>query len=82
MELAAVLRWLLLLPLESWGFEHEPDYERFTAYSVAMLHTLMLAMPEAGNGDPVAARARSPLPRLRHDSPVGFGREAREGEGG
>lgn len=82
LELAGDLRWLLLLPLRSWGFDHEPGYERFSAYSVAMLHALTLAMPDAGRGDPISALAESPLRRLREASPGGLGGEGRGSERG
>lgn len=72
LELAADLRWILLLPLSLWGFRHEPDYEAFSAYSVAMLHALALALPEAGGGDPASAYAASPNRRLREILEVGF----------
>lgn len=72
LELAEDLRWLLLLPLSLWGFRHEPDYERFSAYSVAMLHALMQAMPGPGRGDPIASYPGFPARELREAAPVGF----------
>lgn len=71
-ELAGDLRWLLLLPIAGWGFVHEPGYERFSGYGVAMLHALMLAMPDPGEGDPVADYLTSPVRQLRQTTPVGF----------
>lgn len=73
LELAADLRWLLLLPFGLWGFEHHPDYDRFSAYSVAMLHALSLALPAASGGDPIAAYAESPIRALKAEVSVGFG---------
>jgi hypothetical protein len=72
-ELAGDLRWLLLLPTTGWGFEHEPDYDRFSAYCVAMLHALMQAMPGSGQGDPVADYQGSGVRALREGRPVKLG---------
>ena len=72
-ELAGDLRWLLLLPTTGWGFDHEPDYDRFSEYCVAMLHALMQAMPGSGSGDPVADYEGSALSRMRKERPVGLG---------
>lgn len=72
LELAADLRWLLLLPLSLWGYRHDPDYETFAAYSVAMLHALMLLMPASGAGEPVERYARAPNRALRDRLDVGF----------
>lgn len=72
LELAADLRWLLLLPPALWGFRHDPDYERFSDYSVAMLHAVMLALPGPGEGDPAVAYDAAPNRRLREALAVGF----------
>ena len=63
----------MLLPTAGWGFDHEPDYEEFSAYCVATLHALMHAMPGPGGGDPVAAYAGSTVRRLRGETPVRLG---------
>ena len=80
LELAADLRWLLFLPLAVWGFDHEPDYETFSNYGVAMLHALMLLMPASGRGDPILLRDDSPMPKLRGTTRVGFGTGSEPGE--
>lgn len=72
LELAADLRWLLLLPLSLWGYRHEPDYDTFAAYSVALLHALTLLMPASGAGDPIEDYAQAPNRALRDRLPVGF----------
>lgn len=79
LELAGDLRWLLFLPLRLWGFVHEPDYEAFSSYCVAMLHALIQALPGPGQGDPVGEYPGSLAPRLRTTAPVGL---AEAGEGG
>lgn len=79
LELAGDLRWLLLLPFALWGFRHEPGYDAFSAYSVAMLHALGLAMPGSGDGDPVTAYAEAPNRKLRGALEVGFGDTEAEG---
>lgn len=73
-ELASDLRWLLLLPMALWGFRHEPDYEAFSDYSVAMLHALSLLLPGPGEGDPVARYRAAPNRRARKTIQVGFQR--------
>lgn len=73
LELAADLRWLLLLPFSLWGYRSPPDYERFAAYSVALLHALTLAMPGPGDGEPADRYGRYPNRRLRDAFPVGLG---------
>lgn len=73
LELAADLRWLLLLPVSLWGFRHDPDYDSFSAYSVAALHALALLMPPAGAGDPASRYAAAPNRALRKRFEVGFG---------
>jgi hypothetical protein len=75
LKLAGDLRWLLWLPVSTWGFDHEPGYERFSAYCVAMLQALMLAMPSSGRGDPIARHGASIVARLRAEHEVGFGVE-------
>jgi hypothetical protein len=72
LELAGDLRWLLLLPLRLWGFRHDPPYEAFSSYTVAMLHALTQLMPTSGDGDPLAEYGESNAPRLRAECPVGF----------
>lgn len=72
LELAADLRWILFLPAALWGFRHLPEYDRFSAYAVAMLHALMLAMPGPGEGDRIAAYTTAPNRRLRAVLEVGF----------
>lgn len=72
LELAGDLRWLILLPASMWGFRHAPPYEVFSDYTVAMLHALMLLLPPAGAGDPVAVYDASRGPVLRADIAVGF----------
>jgi transcriptional regulator with XRE-family HTH domain len=72
LELAGDLRWLLFLPARLWGFRHDPPYDVFSDYTVAMLHGLMQLMPVPGHGDAVAEYHRSPAPRLRVEYPVGF----------
>lgn len=71
-QLAGDLRWLLLLPLGAWGFHHAPPYRAFSDYAIAMLHALSQAMPENGEGDPIADHATSILPQLRRFRTVGF----------
>jgi hypothetical protein len=75
LELAGDLRWLLWLPVSTWGFDHEPGYERFSAYCVAMLQALMLAMPSSGKGEKIARHGASIVSRLRAEHEVGFGVE-------
>ncbi|MFV1986791.1 MAG: hypothetical protein ACC682_05900 [Gemmatimonadota bacterium] len=72
LELAGDLRWLLLLPARLWGFRHDPPYEVFSDYTVAMLHALMQLMPPPGAGDRIGEYAGSRTPRLRTEYPVGF----------
>jgi len=72
LDLAGDLRWLLLLPLRMWGFRHDPPYDVFSEYSVALLHALMLLMPPPGRGDAVADYAVSTGPALRERFPAGF----------
>lgn len=72
LELAGDLRWLLFFPARLWGFLHDPPYEVFADYSVAMLHALMQLMPPPGRGDGVEEYAASPTPGLRTEYPVGF----------
>jgi hypothetical protein len=72
LDLAGDLRWLLLLPARLWGFRHEPPYEVFSDYTVAMLHALMQLMPPPGGGDAISDYAGSRTPRLRVEYPVGF----------
>jgi len=72
LDLAGDLRWLLLIPVRLWGFRHDPPYEAFSDYTVAMLHALTQLMPPSGRGDPLAEYPDSPGPRLRTDFPVGF----------
>jgi len=72
MELAADLRWLLFLPLSQWGFNHQPDYDRFSAYAVALLHALALALPPSGRGDPIRMYDHATVRRLRESVTVGF----------
>ena len=71
-ELAGDLRWLLLMPLGAWGFDHAPPYRAFSDYAVGMLHAVSQLMPESGDGDPIADHAASILPRLRSFLSVGF----------
>lgn len=75
LELAADLRWLLFLPFRLWGFDPRPGYDQFSAYCVAALHALTLAMPAAGGGDPADAYADAPNRRLRASLEVGFSEE-------
>ena len=72
LDLAGDLRWLLLLPLDAWGFRHAPPYRIFSDYAVAMLHALSQLMPESGDGDAIADHAGSILPSLRRYRTVGF----------
>lgn len=72
LELAGDLRWLLLLPLRLWGFRHDPPYDVFSDYSVALLHGLMQLMPQPGRGDAAAEYAPSRGPALRAEFPAGF----------
>ena len=72
LQLAGDLRWLLLLPLGAWGFDHTPPYRTFSDYAVAMLHALSRLMPDNGEGDPIADHRSSRLPRLRRSQRVGF----------
>ena len=72
LDLAGDLRWLLLLPLRLWGFRHDPPYEVFSDYTVAMLHALMQLMPASGRGDPLEEYADSRAPRLKRAFPAGF----------
>ncbi|MCG8468370.1 MAG: hypothetical protein MJB57_09215 [Gemmatimonadetes bacterium] len=72
LELAADLRWFLLAPVGTWGFDHDPPYRVFSDYAVSMLSALMLLMPEPGAGDPVSAYPTSAGPRLRRFHPAGF----------
>lgn len=76
LELASDLRWLLFLPLSLWGFRHDPDYERFSAYSVALLHALALLMPEAGRGDAASSYDGFANRSLRERFPAGLGEPA------
>lgn len=73
LELAGDLRWLLLLPYRLWGFDPSPDYESFSAYSVALLHALMLAMPSPGGGEAADRYGAYPNRGLRRRLRVGFG---------
>lgn len=75
LELAGDLRWLLWLPISAWGFDHEPGYERFSAYCVAVLQALILAMPTSGQGDAIDRHPGSIVRRLRAEHEVGFGVE-------
>ena len=72
LELAGDLRWLLLNPVRTWGFRHDPDYRAFSDYAVAALNSLMLLMPDTGQGDPIARYDDSRGPDLRRLRPVGF----------
>ena len=72
LDLAGDLRWLVLFPLRLWGFRHDPPYDVFSAYTVAMLHALSLLMAPAGDGDPVVEYGSSEAPRLREAFPAGF----------
>ena len=72
LDLAGDLRWLLLLPLDAWGFRHAPPYRVLSDYAVAMLHALSQLMPDNGDGDPIADHAGSIVPRLRRYRTVGF----------
>jgi len=72
LALAGDLRWLLLVPLRMWGFRHDPPYDVFSDYSVALLHALMQLMPPPGHGDPVGEYDASRGPSLRERFPTGF----------
>jgi hypothetical protein len=73
LELAGDLRWLLLLPLQLWGFRREPSYEELSDYAVAMLHALMQLMPRTGEGDPIGEYDASLAPKLRNAHPISLG---------
>lgn len=72
LELAGDLRWLLLAPLRFWGFADDPGYDRFSAYCVALLHALSLAMADPGRGDPAEAYPGAPNREMRAALEVGF----------
>ena len=69
-KLALDVQFLLLAPLRSWGFQRTAQRigrlksREVEEYAVAMLHALRLAIPTAGNGDPLSAHAESLLPAL------------------
>lgn len=73
LELAGDLRWLLLLPLQLWGFRRSPRYDELSDYAVAQLHALMQLMPPTGKGDRIRKYERSLGPRLRGSFPVHLG---------
>lgn len=50
-RLGLELLTLLDLPRELWGFNHHMSKRQLNDYAVAMLNALMMAMPDAGNGD-------------------------------
>lgn len=56
MSLAADLLGLLELPRRLWGYAHELDERTFNDFAAALLHALMLAMPEPGAGDTIEER--------------------------
>lgn len=74
LELAGDLRWLLLLPLQLWGFKRAPEYDELSDYAVAQLHALMQLMPRTGEGDRIRRYSRSLGPRLRNAYPARLGR--------
>lgn len=73
LELAGDLRWILLLPLQLWGFDRSPGYDQLSNYAVAQLHALMQLMPATGKGDRIRRYERSLLPRLRGSFPASLG---------
>ena len=50
-RLAAALWGLFQIPSRMWGFQHEMSGRHLNDYVTAMLHALMLAMPDEGKGD-------------------------------
>ena len=73
LDLAGDLRWLLLLPLQLWGFRHDPSYEELSDYAVALLHALTRLMPRTGDGDPIVEYADSLAPKLRSAHAISLG---------
>lgn len=73
LELAGDLRWMLLLPLQLWGFRRSPGYDELSDYAVAQLHALMQLMPPTGEGDRIRKYERSLGPKLRSSFPAGLG---------
>ncbi len=73
LELAGDLRWLLLLPLQLWGFSRSPEYDELSDYAVAHLHALMQLMPPTGKGDRIRKYERSLGPKLRSSFPASLG---------
>lgn len=73
LELAGDLRWLLLLPLQLWGFRRSPGYDELSDYAVAQLHALMQLMPPTGRGDRIRSYEKSLGPRLRGSFPASLG---------
>jgi hypothetical protein len=73
LDLAGDLRWILLLPLQLWGFHRSPGYDELSDYVVAQLHALMLLMPPTGEGDRIRRYQRSLGPRLRGSFPARLG---------
>jgi hypothetical protein len=73
LELAGDLRWLVLLPLQLWGFRRSPEYDQFSDYAVAQLHALMQLMPPTGRGDRIRKYHRSLGPKLRTTFPASLG---------
>ena len=49
---------LAAIPEYLWGFRHEMSRQQRDDSRIAMLHALMMAMPEVGEGDPVGTRDR------------------------
>jgi hypothetical protein len=73
LDLAGDLRWLLLLPLQLWGFQHEPSYEDLSDYAVALLHAVTQLMPGTGEGDAIAEYGDSLAPKLRSAHTISLG---------
>ena len=57
-QLGATLLMLVEVPKKIWGFQHTMSGRQRDDYAVAMLHALMLAMPDAGHGDRISDRGK------------------------